>query len=414
MNAASERIPDPRAESALDPRAESAMRITVWRLFFCQALMQATVVGQVAMSALIGHTLSADAGLATLPMAVQMTTVMLASIPAGILFARMGRRAGFVVGALASIAGSLLFAAGVFWSDFLIYCAGSACAGVGFGIAQHYRFAASEVAPPAYRARAISLVMAGPILSAIVGPEIVKQTYDIALPYLFLATYLILAVLPVVCLFLLAGTKLPPPPPRQASPTPIGEIIARPGFVAAALAGLVAYGSMNLIMTATPLEMMLCGFGVGASASVIQWHAVAMFAPGFVTGRLIGRFGLRRMMMAGAVLTAGCALVSMLGETFWHFVVGLVLLGVGWNWMFVSATALLATAHAPAERIRAQTANDFIVFGTVACTAFLSGFLHARLGWEVLNLSIIPPLVAALALLMWQQRMQARPTVRPA
>lgn len=398
----------------MDAIAEREMRITVWRLFFCQALMQATVVGQVAMSALIGHTLSADAGLATLPMAVQMTAVMLASIPAGILFARLGRRTGFMVGAVASIAGSLLFALGVYSASFFVYCCGSAFAGVGFGIAQHYRFAASEVAPPAYRARAISLVMTGPILSAIAGPEIVKRTYDLALPYLFLSTYLILAVLPVVCLFLLAGTRLPAPPPRQASPTPIGEIIGRPGFVAAAVAGLVAYGSMNLIMTATPLEMMLCGFGVGPSASVIQWHAVAMFAPGFVTGRLIGRFGLRKMMMAGAVLTALCALVSLLGETFWHFVAGLVLLGVGWNWMFVSATALLATAYSPAERMRAQAANDFIVFGTVACTAFLSGFLHARLGWEALNLAVIPPLAAALALLLWQQRVQARPVPRPA
>jgi MFS family permease len=404
---------DATAHTSPDPRAEAAMRITVWRLFFCQALMQATVVGQVAMSALIGHTLSANAALATLPMAVQMTAVMLASIPAGILFARLGRRTGFMVGAVASICGSLLFAAGVYGGNFFVYCMGSAFAGVGFGIAQHYRFAASEVAPPAFRARAISLVMTGPILSAIAGPEIVKRTYDLALPYLFLPTYLILAAVPLVCLVLLAGTILPPPPPKQKVATPIGEIIARPSFVAAAVAGLVAYGAMNLIMTATPLEMMLCGFGVSASASVIQWHAVAMFAPGFFTGRLINRFGMRRMMMAGAVLTAGCALVSLLGETFWHFVAGLVLLGVGWNWMFVSATALLATAYEPAERMRAQAANDFIVFGTVACTAFLSGFVHAQLGWALLNLAVIPPLVAALALLLWQQRV-SRLAPRPA
>jgi MFS family permease len=138
-----------------------------------------------------------------------------------------------------------------------------------------------------------------------------------------------------------------------------------------------------------------------------------MFAPGFFTGRLISRFGMRRMMMAGAALTACCALVSLLGETFWHFVAGLVLLGVGWNWMFVSATALLATAYEPAERMRAQAANDFIVFGTVACTAFLSGFVHAQLGWTLLNLVVIPPLVAALALLLWQQRV-SRLSPRPA
>ncbi|MCX7931429.1 MAG: MFS transporter [Rhodovarius sp.] len=395
-------------EPPLMDAAERAMRATVWRLFFCQALMQGAVVGQVAMAPLVGHSLSGDATLATLPMAVQMTAVMAASIPAGLLFARLGRKAGFVAGALASIAGSLLFAAGVYLGDFLVYCLGAVFAGAGFGIAQHYRFAASEVASPAYRARAISLVMAGPILSALLGPELVKQTHDLLLPWLFLATYLLLAVLPLICLLLLAGTRLPPPPPRPKQPVPLGPILARPAFVAAAVAGLVAYGAMNLIMTATPLEMMLCGFSVSASAAVIQWHAVAMFAPGFVTGRLIQRFGMRPVMIAGAVLTAACAAVTVAGSSYWHFVVGLVLLGVGWNFMFVGATALLATAHAPEERIKAQTANDVIVFGTVACTAFLSGYLHAAFGWQVLNLAILPTLAAAAALLFWQARHGAK------
>jgi MFS family permease len=182
--------------------------------------------------------------------------------------------------------------------------------------------------------------------------------------------------------------------------------------VAAAVAGLVAYGTMNLAMTATPLEMMLCGFSVGAAATVIQAHSLAMFAPGFVTGHLITRFGVMRVIVAGAALTAACVAVALLGREFWHFIVALTLLGVGWNFMFVGATTLLATSHAPEERVRAQAANEVIVFGTVACTAFLSGFVHHRYGWEVLNLTLLPPLAVALALLVWQRLRMGR--VQPA
>lgn len=386
---------------------DRAMRATVWRLFFCQALMNATMIGQVAMGALIGHSLSGDAALATLPMAVQMTAVMVVSIPASFIFGRYGRRAGFFLGAVLSVLGSATFAAGLVWQDFAIYCAGGVFAGAGFGIAQHYRFAAAEAATPAYRPRAIALVMAGPVLSAIFGPELVKHTNDLFLPYLFLGTYLAMGLLPFACMALLAGLRLPPPPPRPKVATPVGEIIRRPAFVAAAVAGLVAYGTMNLAMTATPLEMMLCGFSVNASATVIQAHAVAMFAPGFVTGHLITRFGVMRIITAGAGLTAASVAVALWGASFWHFASGLTLLGVGWNFMFVGATTLLATSYAPEERVRAQAANDFIVFGTVACTAFLSGFIHARFGWAVLNLTLLPPLLAAMALLAWQ-RVRAR------
>jgi predicted MFS family arabinose efflux permease len=387
---------------------ERRMKATVWRLFFCQALMNATMVGQVAMGALIGHSLSGDQALATLPMAVQMTAVMAASIPASMIFGRYGRRTGFLVGAVLSLLGSLTFAAGVWFQDFALYNVGAAFAGAGWGIGQHYRFAAAEAATPAWRPRAISLVMAGPILSAIFGPEIVKHSYDLFAPMLFLGTYLCLALLPLVAMVLLTGLVLPPPPSSAAVSTPVAEIIRRPAFVAAAVAGLVAYGTMNLAMTATPLEMMLCGFSVGAAATVIQAHSVAMFAPGFVTGSLITRVGVMRVITAGAALTAACVAVALLGREFWHFVVALVLLGVGWNFMFVGATTLLATSYEPHERVRAQGANDFIVFGTVACTAFLSGFVHHRFGWDVLNLVILPPLVAALALLFWQRARMRR------
>ena len=392
------------------------MKRQVWLLFFCSALMHASIVGQAVMAALIGHSLAENKALSTLPVAIQMTATMAASIPAGMVFARLGRRPGFLLGAGAALLGSLTFAAGVWSGNFFVYCLGAVPAGLGFGIGQHYRFAAAEVATPGYRPRAISLVMTGGVLSAALGPEIVKHTRDMAPPFLFLGTYLTLSLLPIVCMALLSFTRLPPPPPRSLGGTPVREIIARPAFVAAAVTGLVAFGTMNLIMTSTPVEMMLCGYGVAASATVIQAHAVAMYAPGFFTGRLISRHGTARIAVLGAALSALCVLVGLQGEAFWHFALALALLGLGWNFMFVSATTMLSAAHEPVERVRAQAANDFIVFGTVACTAFLSGFVHAGGGWAALNLSILPPLAVAVALLAWQRRTRrtAEAIARPA
>jgi MFS family permease len=384
------------------------MKQDVWLLFFCQALMNASIVGQVAMGALVGYSLAEDKALATLPMGLQMLATMTASIPAGIIFARLGRRVGFSLGALFATAGSLVFALGIWHGNFWLYVAGALPAGIGFGIAQHYRFAAAEVASPAWRPRAISLVMAGGIMAAVFGPELVKHSKDLFPPFLFMGTYLIFACLPMICLGLLTLVRLPPAPPRQASPTPVGEILRRPAFLTAAITGAVAYGTMNLVMTSTPLEMMACGFGVGASATVIQAHAVAMFAPGFFTGRLITRFGVRRIITTGAVLNALCVAVAIAGETFAHFTVALVLLGLGWNFMFTGATTLLSTAHAPEERVRAQAANDFIVFGTVACTALGSGAVHAGFGWAVLNLALLPALLLAAVLILRPQALRVR------
>ncbi len=385
-------------------RAEAQMKRDVWLLFFCQALMNASVVGQVTMSALIGYSLAEDKALATLPMGLQMVATMAASIPAGIIFSRLGRRAGFMLGACASLVGGIVFAAGIYQHSFWLYVAGGLPAGLGFGIAQHYRFAASEVASPAYRPRAISLVMAGGVLSAIVGPEVVKHSKDMVEPFLFLGTYLILALLPMVCMVLLSIVRLPPPPARQVSPTPVMDIVRRPAFLAAALTAAVAYGTMNLVMTSTPLEMMACGFAVTASATVIQAHAVAMFAPGFFTGRLIARFGAKRIVTIGALLNVACVGVAMMGEEFVHFTAALILLGLGWNFMFVGATTMLALSHTAEERVRAQTANDFIVFGTVACTAMGSGAIHAAAGWYVLNLLLLPALFFALVLTLWPRQ----------
>ncbi|MEJ0015442.1 MAG: MFS transporter [Acetobacteraceae bacterium] len=378
------------------------MNRNVWLLFCCQALMNAVMSGQTVMSALIGHALAVDKTLNTLPMAIQMTATMTASIPAGIVFARLGRKPGFWLGCAGSLLGSLTFAAGVLTQRFEIYCLGAVFAGLGFGIAQHLRFAAAEVAAPQARPRAIALVMAGGVLAAIIGPEIVKRTNMMLPPLTFLGTYLCLTVLPVISAVLLLFIRLPAAVRQTGAPVPFHRIIARPNFLTAVVASMVGYGTMNLIMASTPLQMLFCGFGVNASADVIRAHSIAMFLPGFVTGRLIQRWGAHPIICAGALLTALCVATNLLfPPVLATFMVALALLGVGWNFMFVGGTTLLTTAHDPHERVRVQATNDFIVFGTVACTAFASGAIEATGGWEALNLVVIPPTAVAVVLVAW-------------
>ncbi len=377
------------------------MNKNVWLLFACQALMNAVMSGQTVMASLVGFKLSGSA-LNTLPMAIQMVAVMAASLVAGYAFPRMGRRGGFWLGCGIMMCGSLTFALGVYMRNFPIYCLGAVPAGIGFGISQHLRFAAAEVADSHAKAKAISLVLAGGVVAAIIGPEMVKRTNDLIPDYVFLATYLYLPVLPVITAILLHFVKVPPAEKKIGIPVPFRTIIARPDFVTAVISSLVGYGTMNLVMASTPLQMMICGFGVGASADVIRGHSIAMFAPGFVTGRLIQRFGVHQMIMLGGLLTLGCVAVNVFEPPFFStFLVALALLGVGWNFMFVGGTTLLATAYAPQERVRVQATHDFIVFGSVAMTAVTSGAVQATEGWEVLNLTVVPPVIIAFAVVGW-------------
>jgi len=378
------------------------MNRNVWLLFTCQALMNAVMAGQVVMASLVGHALAVDKALNTLPMGIQMVGVMAASIPAGIVFARLGRKPGFWLGCALSILGSLTFALAVWRGDFTLYCVAALPAGLGFGISQHLRFAAAEVAAPEAKARAISLVLAGGVVAAVIGPEIVKDTNGLITNWRFLATYLTLPVLPTLTAILLVFIRVPPPPERHKVSVPFRAIIARPNFITAVVAAVVGYGTMNLVMASTPLQMMLCGFGVEASADVIRAHSIAMFLPGFVTGRIIQRFGVHQVICAGALITALCVAVNLAyAPVLGTFMVALILLGIGWNFMFVGGTTLLSTAYETHERVRVQATNDFVVFGTVALTALGSGAIHATLGWDALNLSVLPPVVIALALVIW-------------
>lgn len=368
----------------------------VWLLVACMGTIQTLATAQVTMAALIGHSLAEDKALATLPVAIWMTGSLASSFPAALIFRRFGRKPGFVAGTLAAMLGCLGMGLGVWRADFTLYCAAALPYGLGFGISQHYRFAAAEVADPSFRSRAVSYAMLGGVVAAVAGPEIVRLTKDWLLPVLFLASYVALAVLLLAPLALLAVVELPPPPPRSAgSGRPAAEILASRKFIAAAGAAAAAYGAMNLIMTSTPLEMMLCGFTVNDSARVIQYHALAMFGPSFITGSLIARFGHARMILAGAALILAAALAGVSGNGFGHFATGLALLGLGWNFMFVAGSALQAEGWTATERPKAQALNDLIVFSTVTVTAFGSGAVHATLGWAAVNVGMLPVVLAA-------------------
>jgi MFS family permease len=377
------------------------MNKNVWLLFACQALMNAVMSGQTVMASLVGYKLSGTA-LNTLPMAIQMIAVMCASLVAGYAFPRLGRRGGFWLGCGIMMCGSLTFAAGVYLRNFPLYCLGAVPAGLGFGISHHLRFAAAEVADTHAKARAISLVLAGGVVAAIIGPEMVKRTNALIPDHVFLATYLYLPILPVITAVLLSFVQVPPAQKKVGVAVPFRVILARPDFIVAVVSSLVGYGTMNLVMASTPLQMLLCGFGVGASADVIRAHSIAMFLPGFVTGRLIQKFGVHQMIMLGGLLTLGCVAVNVYEPPlFGTFLVALALLGVGWNFMFVGGTTLLTTAYAAEERVRVQATHDFIVFGSVAMTAVTSGAVQATQGWDVLNLTVVPPVLIALMVVGW-------------
>lgn len=393
----------------------SEPRRTVALLFLAQALNQAAMSGQVAMAALIGFALAENKALATLPMAVQMLATMAVSIPGAVIFGRLGRHAGFLAGCASYLSATAVFLAALWVGSFRLYLLGCLFSGAAFGIAMYYRFAAAEVADSAWRPKAISLVMAGGVIGAFLGPAVVKATKDALAPVLFAGTYLAFAAIPLANALLVSAMRLPPPPnPAGSARVPLGPILRRPRFIVAVLSAVVGWDTMNLLMAATPLEMMLCGFTVGDSATIIQWHAAAMFAPSFVTGHLIARFGVIRVIAAGAALTALCAAVALSGQSFAHFWIALVALGVGWNFMFVGGTALLTASHTPAERTKAQAANDVIVFGSVTLTSVLSGALHHWVGWEALNLAVLPALAVAAGGLVWLARAERSGLPQPA
>jgi MFS family permease len=326
----------------------------------------------------------------------------MATMPVSMWMARVGRRTGFMVGALINVGGCALAALAMWLGSFALYCLATAVIGVYNAVGLQYRFAAAEVAAPADKAKAISLVLAGGIGGGFLGPESVRRSMDL-LPTPFLGAFLVLAAYAIVALAIQSRVQVPPPTldERSGGGRRLATIMRQPVFVVAALAGGLGYGLMNLLMTATPIAMDFCSHPFGAAAIVIQWHVVGMYAPGFFTGTLIKRFGVLNVILAGVALMGFCVVVALNGNTVAHFLTALALLGVGWNFMYTGGTTLLTESYAPAEKARVQSANDFIVFGTMGVSSLASGALVSTTGWETMNRAVLPFLVLIAVTVLW-------------
>jgi predicted MFS family arabinose efflux permease len=382
--------------------AENTRRNVIF-LAICQGLSNSGMSMLVAVAALAGHLLATDKTLATLPIALQWAATMGTTIPASLLMRRIGRRAGFTFGAAVLGSGGLLGVAALMVPSFELFCIASIFVGAGNAFAQYYRFAAADAAPDNFKSKAISLVLAGGVVAAFLGPELAKLSVDWLLPALYAGCYAVLTILSGVIIVLLQGIRIPrlSRTQQQISGRPMIEIMRQPVFIVAVMSGALGYGSMILIMTATPLAMAGCGFAFNDTATVIQAHVLAMFLPSFFTGSLIQRFGNLRIIALGSLITAGCLVANMSGIAFANFSIGLALLGLGWNFMFVGGSTLLTRAYTPEERAKTQAANDFVVFTSSAVGAFSSGMLYNQFGWTIVNAGIAPAMVLALIAVIW-------------
>ena len=371
-------------------------------LVAAQALGGATPPIIISLGGLVGQQLSSNPSAATLPVSIYQLGMALSTLPAAWLMQRLGRRWTYVLGCLMGALSGVIAAQGIAHSDFVTFCLGTALAGFYAACVQSYRFAATDaVGEPARHAKAISMVMIGGLMAAIIGPQVVIWTRDAMPTTPFAGSFYSLGALALLALPLVAGLRLPQAQAKsvQGEVRPLSEIARTPQFIVAASAGLVSYGLMAFLMTAAPMAMVGCGNSVGEAALGIQWHVLAMFAPSFFTGKLIARFGKRSITALGLVMIGLAGVMALLGLDIFHFWGSLILLGVGWNFGFIGATALLTESYRPAERAKVQAFNDFLVFGTVAIASFGSGQLLHSVGWNGINIGMLPLVAVVLVLL---------------
>jgi MFS family permease len=373
----------------------------IFLLACCQALLLVNASGLTAMNGLVGYALAGDKAFATAGVTTYVLGSALSAMPAALWMAKVGRRRGFMTASLLCIGGSAVCALALLCSSFALFCLGTAIMGIYTAFGLQYRFAAAEVAVDRFKAKAISLVLAGGIAGGFLGPEVSRWGRTL-LPTPFLGSFLVLAAIAVVALAVQSRVRVPAPGlAKRGGGRPLGEIARQPVFIVAALSAALGYGIMNLLMTATPLAMSFCGYPFTAAAMVIEWHVVGMYAPGFVTGSLIQRFGVLGVIACGTLLMAACIAVALADSQITHFWTALVLLGVGWNLMYTGGTALLTGAYTGAERAKTQGLNDVIVFAVMAVSSFSSGALIDVAGWQRMNVVALPFITVVILAVAW-------------
>lgn len=374
-------------------------------LAIAQALYGAALTAVVVTAGLVGAQLAPSASWATLPMSMTIVGTALTTLPISLMMRRTGRRLGFVVCALVGAVGSLVGVVAIFQRSFELFLLGCFLVGVYQASASYYRFAAADTASPVFRPKAISWVMTGGIVAALIGTVLVMYTVDLLAPVTFAGTWVVMSLLALAGAAILLAVDIPLTEKHDApSGRPLSVIARQPRYIVAALTAMLAYGIMMLVMTATPVAMLGCGFSVQDSSWVIQWHALAMFVPSFFTGSLITRFGAEKVSAFGMVLLVGAAGAGLMGIHFENFAVGLILLGLGWNFGFIGGTTLLTDTYEPEERNKAQGLNDFLVFATTAATSLSAGKLLAWFGWEGVNYAVLPMVALALVMIVWLAR----------
>ena len=366
----------------------------------CQALLFTNNVTLIAINGLAGFVLAPSKVMATLPVSAQIIGSAIATVPASLLMQKIGRRAGFQVGSLCGVVGAMLATLAMWLGSFPLLCLGTFVLGIYGAFGQYYRFAAADSAAPEFRAKAISLVVAGGLAGGLIGPALSTYTRGAASPE-FIASYASLIVFSLLTMLVVSQLAMPNAAVdhNAAAPRPMKEIAAQPMFIVAVTTSAIGYGVMSLLMTATPLAMGFCGHPYGAAAGVISAHVIAMFAPAFFTGALIARFGVFTVIAAGIAIEGGCVVIALSGIDVAHFWWALALLGLGWNFMFVGGSTLLTETYRPNEKAKAQGAHDFLVFCVTAMSSFASGVLVNTAGWTTLQWTATPfLLICAVAL----------------
>jgi MFS family permease len=380
----------------------------------CQATLQTTGITMIAVTGLAGAMIATNPAFATLPLTCYVVGAALTTIPASLLMKAIGRRSGFQVGTALGIAGAAICSLALYLASFAVLCAGMTVMGMYTSFGKYYRFAAADVASVEFRAKAISLTLAGGIVGGIFGPEMAKRTKDLFADHMYLGSYLSLAFVCLLATVLLTRLDIPklPEHERKDSGRPLGQILRQPVFVVAALSSALSYGIMNLFMTSTPLAMRAHDHHFNDAAMVLEWHVIGMYGPSFFTGWLINRLGVLNVIFTGIALLLLSIVAALSGTQFLNFWSALFLLGVGWNFMYVGGSALLTECYTPAERAKTQAANDFLVFSTMAISSASSGLLMSKSGWHAVNYGSIPFLIlaaAATSWLVWQRKLAATP-----